>query len=770
MYTGDFSVNPTRLTPGASLPASPEPCDLLFSETTYGARDSGPREDQELLGEVAQVISGQGRVLIPSFALGRAQEVIVLLSEAMASGRVPRVPIYLDGLLKQVDDVYLGLPEYIADPSVLLMLRDYEVLKPVVSMEKRLELLFGNEPCIIVASSGMLTGGWSPLYAKDLVSRDDSAIFFVGYLDEDSPGRALKNLASGKVKFDDDEMKVKCKVRAFNLSAHADGQGVVRLDSLYPSKVFFPVHGEQNARHSVGSQVSEQTGCRAVYPYNGQRLDIYPNSQGYELRRNEDDQRAVNFLDSLRSMQNPSGEEIVANLTAYLQQEGMTDRTRAERFMWEVFKNSANYVSTNPWETVAERARYFHACESVLKDNFQGGEKALSTAFERSVSSFLSNLILYGVNPVWTGLVRGIAVGSLEDAESLLVQVWNNFDFRKPTIVEVYQRCKIRVEWPAGNEHEAKFRRIFGQVESSLELLESLRGIDFLIIGDAIVGAVKAKVILVMVFPSAAEAESTRGASWLAEISQSRLMRLAGWVLEADKVRPVVLPMTGIGEEAAVGITDELRGILADAVAPFREKAGEGVFTLFSDIPEALTREGFEVATSPRFLVATHRVSKKRLLVALDQNGERFADYTSEPGCVMRISAFKKAIGRISTVWTPKIRPDLVKDANGLATDVITAYNWHARLPDTDRRKALESSLDAYEYEYLVRVLRFLRDYTFHDKHELSKTVGEDLEWLQREIGPNHSATRLAFEREVLSHCGIAFTKAKFDRVIALAT
>jgi Cft2 family RNA processing exonuclease len=773
VYTGDFSINPTRLTPGAILPGNTEPCDLLFSETTYGARDADSRQDKEFVEAVGHTLSMQGRVLIPSFALGRAQEVIVLLSEAMARGALPKVPVYVDGLVKQVNEVYLGLKEYVGDPSVQSILGDYSVVKPVVSWEMRLELLFGNESCVIISSSGMLTGGWSLTYAKDFTSREDSAIFFVGYLDEDSPGRALRDLASGSIVIDNEEFAPKCKVSGFNLSAHANREQVVGLCSKYRPNVLVPIHGDQKARHFIGSEVNELIGSLSLYPYNGQILDVFPKARRYELVRTEDDQASVDFLSTVNNQRVLTPQELGEKMTEFLKTRGMLNEYKvAEEFAWDVFKNSANITSVDPWLTISQRAVFLRAGEIMLRDNFEGRDGVFLAKFRKNIASFLANLTLYGVNRIWVGLIQGVPVETLEDAEAMLVQVWKDFDFRpRPTIVDVYYRCRIRAGWPLGNEFEGKFRRIFAKVEASLDLLKALQGIDLLLIGDAIVGAVNGQVILVLAMPSVEPVGSKPVTDPIVEISGSRLLGIAGWSIDPVRVRPVFLqPRVDSAGDAVFKLTDELREILATAVEPFRNVAG-GAVVLLSDLSAVLEQQGFICEFRQKFLTAIHSDSSKKILVVFDHNGERFADYRSEPGCLMGIPQFETAILKMSKIWRRKRKQSFKRDAQGLAVDVITSYGWHARLPPDQRRKALENSLDAYDYGYLVRVLNFLKVYTFQDKPDLARRVGEDLEWLQREFGFDHSEKILAFERDVLSYCGLIFKRdINFARIIALVT
>ena len=100
------------------------------------------------------------------------------------------------------------------------------------------------KPSVIVASSGMLSGGASVYYAKTLLERENAAVFISGYTDEESPGRLLQNLNTGdKIELDGVEITVRAQIKRFNLSAHADKVGLTQVINKVNPKHLILVHG-----------------------------------------------------------------------------------------------------------------------------------------------------------------------------------------------------------------------------------------------------------------------------------------------------------------------------------------------------------------------------------------------------------------------------------------------------------------------------------------------------------------------------------------------
>src|SRR3712207_1095966 len=170
VVSGDVSVAPQRTVLGAALPGLRHP-DLLVLESTYGTRLHPNRqaEEQRLALAVAEGVA-RGHVLIPAFALGRAQEIILILRAAQRDGLIPAFDIWVDGLVRRVCAAYTTIPEALR-PGLAKQIRDRgrvffgKTIQPVETPAQRTRLLDGP-PCCIISSSGMLTGGPRAWYAK----------------------------------------------------------------------------------------------------------------------------------------------------------------------------------------------------------------------------------------------------------------------------------------------------------------------------------------------------------------------------------------------------------------------------------------------------------------------------------------------------------------------------------------------------------------------------------------------------------------------------
>lgn len=259
VYTGDYNTTSSRTTEGLKLADLPK-ADMLITESTYGADNHPNRKAQEsaLLEAIGEVVKNGGNVLVPAFALGRAQEIILAIRTSAVFHNL-KIPIYVDGLVRAVTDVFRDnltlLPQSIKNfvqqkqepffdpnsPSPVI---------PITSPKQR--PLAMAKPSVIIASSGMLTGGPSIYYATTLLERENAAIFISGYTDEESPGRLLQNLNTGDtVTLDGKELNVRAQVRKFNLSAHADKVGLTQVIHRVNPQHLILIHGSHEALHQL---------------------------------------------------------------------------------------------------------------------------------------------------------------------------------------------------------------------------------------------------------------------------------------------------------------------------------------------------------------------------------------------------------------------------------------------------------------------------------------------------------------------------------------
>ncbi|RKU22881.1 hypothetical protein C6503_03710 [Candidatus Poribacteria bacterium] len=284
LMTGDVSVTNQLTIRGLALPSWCKKPDVMVMESTYGNRQHEVPRKQEakrLVADVAEVIAAGGKVLIPAFAVGRSQEVILILKRAMERKEIPEFPVYVDGMVRKVNGLYADFVDEL-QPSLRRKAERGERLfysdsiKKVASRGESDSILKGP-PCCIVASSGMLVGGMSSHYAKQLVRDPKNLIAITGYQGEGTPGRALENLqkvgehAEGEWQLDaETSVCVKCRVKRYSLSAHADSHELLALvEEVQPRKLFV-VHGNAEARGELFKSVCKA--CPAVdvkLPENG---------------------------------------------------------------------------------------------------------------------------------------------------------------------------------------------------------------------------------------------------------------------------------------------------------------------------------------------------------------------------------------------------------------------------------------------------------------------------------------------------------------------
>ncbi|MCP4677250.1 MAG: MBL fold metallo-hydrolase [Deltaproteobacteria bacterium] len=266
LITGDYSTASQRTVPGLTRPTLP--VDLLITEATYGDRihDDRSSAEQTFVAAAREVVENGGRLLIPAFAIGRAQEVLQILRAEIRAGRFPTVPVFVDGMVRAVCGVY-GRHERYVSRALLHEIRRTghpfysDDIKPVASPSDRQAALEAG-PCVIVASSGMLSGGASVFYAEKLAGNAKDAIFVTGYQDEESPGRALLDLTEKSddedrsLKLGGGEVQVCCRVEKYGLSAHADRMQMAGFVEWLRPRAVALVHGSKAARESLARAIS----------------------------------------------------------------------------------------------------------------------------------------------------------------------------------------------------------------------------------------------------------------------------------------------------------------------------------------------------------------------------------------------------------------------------------------------------------------------------------------------------------------------------------
>ncbi len=251
-YTGDITLNRTRLLDGADMKNIK--ADTLITESTYAAKtDIFPGEkpvSQNMAKSIKDTIARGGKVIVPSFAVGRAQEILFLLDDYMNSGAIPKVPIYVDGMISKVMRIYRHNVIYCRkELQSKILMSDYDPFKSknftvVETKSTRNKIVNDSESCIIVTTSGMLTGGPVMFYVSRLARDYANKMILVGYQAVGTVGRMLQE-GHKKVLLGGNEMTIEMEVNTFHLSAHADRPQLERImTSVKGLKDVFLVHGE----------------------------------------------------------------------------------------------------------------------------------------------------------------------------------------------------------------------------------------------------------------------------------------------------------------------------------------------------------------------------------------------------------------------------------------------------------------------------------------------------------------------------------------------
>ena len=281
VFSGDIGRSGLPIIRDPQPPSGP--IDTLIIESTYADRSHESVADAEAkLGEaVRRVAARGGKVLVPAFALGRAQEVIYSLHQLWRSGKIPQIPIYVDSpLAVDITTVFRMHPEVFDQREHLVTaeskLFDFPLIRYIRSVEDSKSLDSSNGPAVIIAASGMAEAGRILHHLAHGVGDHRNLVLIVGYQAEHTLGRRIQEGAS-PVKIFGDEYEVRAEVETIGgYSAHADKSELLawvrRLGG--PIKRAFVVHGESGPLEAMAKLLRE-AGVRDVrVPKHGETFDL----------------------------------------------------------------------------------------------------------------------------------------------------------------------------------------------------------------------------------------------------------------------------------------------------------------------------------------------------------------------------------------------------------------------------------------------------------------------------------------------------------------
>ncbi|MBO4694054.1 MAG: MBL fold metallo-hydrolase [Clostridia bacterium] len=265
--------------------------DYVVIESTYGDRTHGPQPDYvtQLSAIIEETFSRGGNVVIPSFAIGRTQEMLYLLRIIKERGLIksnPDFSVFVDSpLAREATEVYSsGMTDYYDDQTLELLSKGinpiaFDGLKMAITSEDSKNINFDNSPKVIISASGMCDAGRIRHHLKHNLWRSDSTVLFVGFQAEGTIGRKLIE-GEKKIRLFGEDIIVRAKIENLKgVSGHADKNGLLDWMSNIknvPKRVFVN-HGEDTVCDSFASTVNQKFGFNSTAPFSGDVFDLFIN-------------------------------------------------------------------------------------------------------------------------------------------------------------------------------------------------------------------------------------------------------------------------------------------------------------------------------------------------------------------------------------------------------------------------------------------------------------------------------------------------------------
>ncbi|MFH1132556.1 MAG: MBL fold metallo-hydrolase [Pseudomonadota bacterium] len=279
-FSGDIG---RRNLPILKDPVPPEHPDYVLMESTYGDRMHSPIEgmQQELLEAIEDTRARGGKVIIPSFALERAQEVVFSLNQLVKDGRLKPIPIFVDSpLTVNLTEVFRRRTECYDEETVAFDLAHgdpfgFDMLTMVESVEESKRLNQFSGPAVIISASGMCEGGRIVHHLRNNIEDPKNTIVIIGYQAQHTLGRRIVERRP-RVKIFGVERDLFAQVRVLNsFSAHADRDELLWWAKECGRQVrnFFLVHGDPDQCEALGEHLKEQ-GQKSLVPSMGESVDL----------------------------------------------------------------------------------------------------------------------------------------------------------------------------------------------------------------------------------------------------------------------------------------------------------------------------------------------------------------------------------------------------------------------------------------------------------------------------------------------------------------
>ncbi len=261
--------------------------DFLFIESTYGNRlhKTIEQSKEEFTEALLSTIGRGGKVIIPSFAVGRTQEIIYYLAELYRQGKLPEIPVIVDSpMATSATQIIKNNPDCFDEDINGLMAEgkrplDMPTLKFTRSTEESMAINTLKGSAVIISSSGMCDGGRIKHHLRHNLWRPETTIIFVGFQAEGTLGRRIVN-GDDTVRIFGEEIQVNAKIYTINgLSAHADRDGLLDWASHFrgASPMTFVVHGEERAAFDFARTLTSELSLNTYVPDWGETLELSPD-------------------------------------------------------------------------------------------------------------------------------------------------------------------------------------------------------------------------------------------------------------------------------------------------------------------------------------------------------------------------------------------------------------------------------------------------------------------------------------------------------------
>ncbi len=261
--------------------------ETLMLESTYGGRDNvtvSKQESDEYLGVIIKdTIARGGKILIPTLGVGRSQEIMMIIVNLIRQGTIDKIPVFIDGMVWDVTAIHTAYPEYLNTATRKLIFHKdqnpflHEVFREVGSQKERMQIIEEGGPCVILATSGMLTGGPSVEYLRHLGDNAKNSLVFVSYQGEGSLGKRIQR-GEREITFSSSGNSGKMEVLPLKIevhtiegfSGHSNRQEL--LNYVYrcnpkPKKVLLN-HGESSRCLDLASAIHKMFRIETIAPRN----------------------------------------------------------------------------------------------------------------------------------------------------------------------------------------------------------------------------------------------------------------------------------------------------------------------------------------------------------------------------------------------------------------------------------------------------------------------------------------------------------------------